>query len=1109
MHKKYDTGILFVSLIFVFLLPAYSAAADSVFRLAVVDVGTTEKIPKEFLDLLLVSFKRHPEIAILERTDVDRILKEQSLNLSFSDSNVLQPGRIKATDAFLLLESNKLEKTEYLRIRLVDTRYGLKCWDTLIPFPSEKNRNDKPAEKLAEATSLKIRNIYIVSGDPIPLGVSAIRSEELSPRWDWLSDTLATGIEQNLALYPGVILMERFKTGPLREERNLVEGLPEALRPSAVFIDGSYKINRTEGRETASLYLRCRRQQRVLLETHMEGPVDDPGGLYMKAVTSILAGLMNNAKAAPMNPAFEADMLANEARLYLTIKDPERALPLAEAALALTPDSLENRRLFVEASKSFMYDCSRKLLSNTNQLSPFNIVKTILDTGSKAFPVAEYLIRNLTSRNRNPPLPAERANINYAVVNFLSAIKDWHSNELPKSLKLGQREKEAMADLRRNFWSLYHLSVETFKRDNDPYLKQILFVGERSFSLCESLDCAIEHSRDLAINHGRETAELVSCLIRPTYAEWPKEKDAAKRIEENLKVLTQAESALTRMQAEQASIYFYSYYRQDYVKARAHCENLVRLMKSNNFFVQTNNSYEYIRQILSRRFSASSAEDASIKAEYMHDLVEHALASGSIRNVVYRSPGIPEEGYAYLNMEFGEAVKYVVQQQERDNRVEEANALLERAMDEVQIDSIDMELKALQRQLQSKHPGLTVKNAAPESPGLQARQIFKMEGMKDKRTYLQRLVSNGTDAAIIYPDVNSIQSRRYGVIRLSSETLKPTSIKLLPFDIRFERKAADFAYELEYTRKGPSVAVDSRGVYIGFYQGGIVIHPNEGQDRNLTENNGLASEYVRALEVLDGKLYALVGAEKGESGLMEVDPETGQSKILFSSKTKNPGMEPDGKPISGIAADSGRHALWILSALPNNRNALYLYYPHKPETVWIQNRAIAQVLWNRQIADQYSVLNKINDHLLIDGVPNAIHVDLSAETATMLFSMMNAQREISKWNYTHLLTTGNRPIRYIPVNNDLIGITASELIYFHDGNREPEYFSANILPGYGPGSSLQDIAMTDKGLLVLTNDALYLIQKIIEKRRPEKSPAFSQKIPIQSPGISSSDTKVK
>jgi hypothetical protein len=79
--------------------------------------------------------------------------------------------------------------------------------------------------------------------------------------------------------------------------------------------------------------------------------------------------------------------------------------------------------------------------------------------------------------------------------------------------------------------------------------------------------------------------------------------------------------------------------------------------------------------------------------------------------------------------------------------------------------------------------------------------------------------------------------------------------------------------------------------------------------------------------------------------------------------------------------------------------------------------------------------------------------------------------------------TANMLQRFIPVNENLVGITDSDLMYFKDGDREPKILGADFLEGHSRSIPLKDIALTSKGLLVLTEDSLYLIPEIVERTK--------------------------
>jgi hypothetical protein len=1086
--------IFFSFFLFIAVLLPYcmAAEADSQIRLAMVDTGISDKLPASFLDLLLVSFKNYPDIALIERTEVDKILKEQALSLSFSAKDVLQPGRIQFAHALLMLESVKSDSSVFVRIRLVDTRYGLKLWDAMTPLPAGSDSKAQ-AQKLAESAAGKLRNFNVDPQNLIPLGVSAIRSEELTPKWDWLSDSLAFGIEQNLALYPGVILMERFRTEALRNERTLTQGLPEALRPSAVFIDGSFRIVRQNGQESVSLYLRCRKQQTVLFETKIEDSVENVGKLHKKAVEAIIAGLGKNRSAAPMDPTHEAQMLVSEANAYRMLKDPERALPLAEAAVALIPEYPKLKIFLIQTVNENIAYQIRKFNRSGKDPRQKDLFDAILEMNLKSFPTLETIALGI---------PADDAtDLPFSSINdFISNLISWANNAPRIYPNLDGRQKEAMRELSREYWQLYSRCSQIYnsseRRLTNPYYRRYLEYlakhSSRAFVLCESADDAVARSRDLVLNQKYyDLTGLVESFKVPIYAEWAKDNRSAETVRQYLEELTQNSNAEVRIYAERAGFYFYSNYLRNYREAARHLEIFVNLLKSNNFMIHKEildilkpaalvDSVDFANPIIAGRFSSNLQEDDAIKFNHLLDLVEYSFHNK-----------LAESGYVNLDTDLAQSIIYIMERAAAEYRAEKFAPLLQQGLKEIQSGWAKKLLETSTNQLKTRYPGLLAAKDASQNFNFRGRQIFTVKSAQNRGVFLHRLAIGDKGGAIVYSDSRQIGSAHYGVIPLSGDAWSPGPMQALPFDIRFERKASDFLWERDYTRKGPAIAVDGNGVYVGFYQGGIVINSRNAANKILNEKSGLATDYIRSLEILDGKLYALVGAQPGESGLMEVDPESGASRLLFSSKTKSPEKEPDGSPICGIAADPEKHALWILFVDRYDRNVLSLYYPQSQKTAPYQNTMMNQVSYPKGYSKEYSGLSKINDHLIIEGIPDAMQVDLKRDNAFLLFSMMNARIQTSKWNHVYRMTA-NQLRRFIPVNEDLIGISDSDLMYFRNGDREPKLLGPEIfLEGHSRTSQLKDIALTPQGLLVLTEGSLYLIPEIVE--RPNAIPASADK----------------
>ena len=108
-------------------------------------------------------------------------------------------------------------------------------------------------------------------------------------------------------------------------------------------------------------------------------------------------------------------------------------------------------------------------------------------------------------------------------------------------------------------------------------------------------------------------------------------------------------------------------------------------------------------------------------------------------------------------------------------------------------------------------------------------------------------------------------------------------------------------------------------------------------------------------------------------------------------------------------------------------------------------------------------------------------IDTRTETAAGAVAYRDPLAPTAKWFKFHTDII-SRPRPLIPIDGDLIAMTLRELLHFHDGEKDPEYFEQSLPNDDSRQLFFRDIALTDKGLLVLTDDSLYLIPGIVENK---------------------------
>jgi hypothetical protein len=431
-----------------------------------------------------------------------------------------------------------------------------------------------------------------------------------------------------------------------------------------------------------------------------------------------------------------------------------------------------------------------------------------------------------------------------------------------------------------------------------------------------------------------------------------------------------------------------------------------------------------------------------------------------------------------MNLALASTTRSIVAQWENDGKIKEADALLQRALNEIQAERETAELKDFQSNFRKRHPDVQAEQKVENRRERKAIKVFSWDRAKDAVgnpavSHFRRLILNDTVQAIVYSDSSSLKSTRFGIIRLFPE-MKPFSSQLFPFPTRFEQNA--YGYEtLQYERNGPAIASDKDDIYIGVPQGGIIVQYGNGRSKIMNEETGLASETILNLDILDGKLYAIVGDYKENSGLMEVDPKSGSSNILYSTKYKDAEGELNGKSVRGIAADATRHGLWILSQSSQTAmKILYFYNPNNQEFKKVSDR---QLFGNNIVSSNF--LKKFDETLLISSLSYFAKFDIKSEAVTQLLAKQTSSSHAKWFKY---LDWNKNPDRFILIDGDLLCHNGSELIFFHEGEKEPEYLQSYLRADSSSSPIIRDIVLTKKGLWVLTDDALYLIPEIAEQK---------------------------
>ncbi len=949
-------------------------------KLAIVDVGSGQRVSAEFVDFLTLALGQEPQVALLERGQVERILREQSLAMMLAGTNAVRAGKLVAADAFLMLE---LQTNQTVRVLLVDAHYGLRLWDVMFALTANPGDSEERARSLAKGTVFRLANFVCGTDTPRTVSVSAFRSEEMSKRWDWLGETLGPAIEQRLSLQPGLVVMERAQTRPLTEERELTEGLPESLLASTVIVDGAYRIDRAQGTNAVIMTLRCRRNNVTTLETTVPGSVTNLAELEEKAVAIIATNVGSKAGCGSMDPAAEAAMLADEASGMLA-REPQRALSLAEAASALEPDNADYDGLVVKAYARWLGNTPDEFIANSLH----------------GLAVLERIAR------RTGQFPGD-ANP------FLGSVSSGLTREVANS-----GETQETEELRSAFWRTVWVCHDQFKshKSMDRNLVNDLF----AVLLCISDACQLYSSTTEAIESSRLVVSefvkvfeagypllnspldrndwsgrsLVGVYSNPGKTKWPSEPGTGDRLAGFLDELCHSQDVVVMMLAERASMRFYGQPLWeptkiqgpiDFEKAQAHARAYIQcLAEARRIYRRLDeNGRNSLRNV---RLAADEKENQQFQDQLASTLEPKPAPPEPDSNPIYKPS---------------------------------------------QIISLQGDLKK-RLEIPTRYPGFPPHDI-----------------------HFRRIICGDNVATIVYTQ-GPTREERCGVLWLNPKDFEPevsaysTMVQSPPY------------LSLNYEQYGPSVASVGSKIFVGFPLAGILVFAKNEEAKWLNESNWLADQRIMDLHALDGKLYTLLGAEVGrdiETGVMELDPASLVSRILISSRAKFKRSDLDQREIVSIAADPGRHALWVLTP-----DQLFLY---RPVDGFVTNRS--------SMAKGFHVsasMEMCGDNLLLAPCGGCFRVDPETEQLTLVTGTSHWPQQLSGPAVAkHPILVGENLI----VRRD----RSSTAWIFRKGEQTPEDLLRLCFPQEAVSKlTLRDLASSPRGLLILTDDALYLVPEI-------------------------------
>ncbi|MDR0327541.1 MAG: CsgG/HfaB family protein, partial [Planctomycetaceae bacterium] len=304
-------------IILVTVLMFAGASARSEVKVAVVPGGDPK--PNELLVLTEAKLFENQEIAMLERTEIEKVLAEQKLSGLFDAASAVKLGQILKADIFAVLETAS--------IVIFDAHTGLRFVDETLP-----EKLDDAVQAAADAVKTAVENRQkLAEGKLVTFGILGVRNIDLPVTRDAWCRAVAGLLERSLQHRGGAVL-ERSRLQHVNKERQLTGDAENALLASMKLIDldfqrvenlQSFKLIAQVGKETFSA----------------EGSLDKP----LDVVHKIAERLLESKNVTEIDRQAEAARFAAEARILENIGTADEVIEKYESAIALDPENLNHR----------------------------------------------------------------------------------------------------------------------------------------------------------------------------------------------------------------------------------------------------------------------------------------------------------------------------------------------------------------------------------------------------------------------------------------------------------------------------------------------------------------------------------------------------------------------------------------------------------------------------------------------------------------------------------------------------------------------------------------------------------------------------------------------
>ena len=314
----------------------------------------------DVLALAEARLSQQPDMAIVERREVERILQEQQLwQRGRTDyTQALSAGKLLGVDVFVSLEMFPDSK-DVLGLIIFDASNGVRLWDAALPSGEleQKAKAIQEAVRIAcakrERTQENFRTVCLVT----------VRNADLPRELDNLCDTVGVLLERNLTSSTNLLVLERRRLEQVTRERGLPTGEVTSNLFASVTLLEIEVARGSSNRTLQAMALLSTASGKVIDKVSIQSGNQNPVELADSLLAKLLTALHAAQPAQPVDRLAETKRFQEEAKFQFWQRDFVHAITTAEAALALMPEE----QTFFPTFFTCLSSAIRQLLASPNR----------------------------------------------------------------------------------------------------------------------------------------------------------------------------------------------------------------------------------------------------------------------------------------------------------------------------------------------------------------------------------------------------------------------------------------------------------------------------------------------------------------------------------------------------------------------------------------------------------------------------------------------------------------------------------------------------------------------------------------------------------------------